>query len=70
MQDYQEAKVDLKIQGHLKTFTPKDSVEKFADFVMATNLGLFIRSFITTISHLCLQQKQMHRKDHYYWKQS
>ena len=41
-QDYQEARIDLKIQEHLKAFTPEDSVEKFADFIMATNIGLFI----------------------------
>ena len=40
-QDYQEAKIDWKIQEYLKTFTPEDSVEKFADFIMATNIGLF-----------------------------
>ena len=39
--DYQKAKVDFKIQEYLKTFTPGDSVKKFADFIMATNIGLF-----------------------------
>ena len=67
-QDYQEAKVNLKIQGHLKTFTLKDSVEKFADFIMATNLGLFMHSSITTKSHLSLQPKLLHRENHYWWK--
>ena len=43
-QDYQEAKINLKIHEHLKAFTPQDSVEKFADFIMATNLGLFKHS--------------------------
>ena len=54
-QDYQEAKIDLKINEYLKAFTPKDSVEKFADFIMATNIGLFMHSSITTISHDSLQ---------------
>ena len=43
-QDYQEAKINLKIHEHLKAFTPQDSVEKFADFIRATNLGLFKHS--------------------------
>ena len=64
-QDYQDANIDLKIQEHLKGFTPKDSVEKFADFIMATNIGLFIHSSIMTIFNLSLQPKQLHREDHY-----
>ena len=64
-QDYQDANIDLKIQEHLKAFTPKDSVEKFADFIMATNIGLFIHSSIMTIFYLSLQPKQLHREDHY-----
>jgi hypothetical protein len=47
-QGYKEANIDLKIQEYLKAFTPEDSVEKFADFIMATNIGLFMHSFITT----------------------
>jgi hypothetical protein len=50
--DYQEANIGLKIQEYLKAFTPDDSVEKFSDFIMATNIGLFMHSSITTISHL------------------
>jgi hypothetical protein len=38
--DYQKANIDLKIEEHLKAFTPKDSVEKLSDFIMATNIGL------------------------------
>ena len=63
-QDYQKAKIDLKIQ-ELKISTSEYSVEKFADFIMATDIGLFIYSSITTISYLSLQQRQLHRKDHY-----
>ena len=40
--DYQEANIDQKIQEYLMGFTPEDSIEKFADFIMATNIGLFI----------------------------
>ena len=64
-QDYQDADIDLKVQEHLKAFTPEDTVEKFADFIMATNIGLFMYSSIITISHLSLQPKQLHREDHY-----
>ena len=55
-QDYKEAKIDSKIQEHVKAFTLEDSIEQFADFIMATNIGLFMHSFITTISHLSLTQ--------------
>ena len=53
-QDYQEANIDLKIQEHLKAFTPEDSIEECADFIMAFNICLFIHSSIMTISHLSL----------------
>ena len=39
--DYKKANIDFKIQEYLKEFTSEDSVEKFADFIMATNIGLF-----------------------------
>ena len=55
--DYQEAKMDLKIQEYLKAFTPEDSVEKFTDFIIATNIGLFMHSSVTAISYLHLQPK-------------
>ena len=51
--DYKQANVDFKIQEYLKEFTSEDSVEKFADFIMATNIGLFICIYLT-ISHLYL----------------
>jgi hypothetical protein len=50
--DYQEANIKQKIQEHLKAFTPEDSVEKLSEFIMATNIGLFMHSSVTTISHL------------------
>ena len=40
--DYKKANIDFKIQEYLKEITSKDSVEKFADFIIATNIGLFI----------------------------
>ena len=53
--DYQEANIDLKIQEYLKAFTPEDSVQKFADFIMATDIGLFIyihllHQYLTSVS--------------------
>ena len=45
--DYQEANIDLKIQEYLMGFTPEDSIEKFAGFIMATNIGLFICIYIS-----------------------
>ena len=62
-QGYKKAMVDSKIQEYLKTLTPEDSVEQFADFIMATNIGLFMHSSITTIFHLSLHSKQLHKED-------
>ena len=52
--DYEETRIDLKIQEHLKAFTPEDSVEKFADFIMAINIGLYMYLYVTRIPHLSL----------------
>ena len=63
--DFQETNIDLKIQEYLKSFTPEDSVLKFADFIMATNIGLFLCVYLLQhyiLSHL--QLKQLH-KDHF-----
>ena len=49
--DYKKANVDFKIQEYLKEFTSEDSVEKFADFIMTTNIGLFICLYLPIISH-------------------
>jgi hypothetical protein len=63
--DYREANIDLKIQYHLMAFTPEDSVENFADFIIAINIGLFRCSSIPmTISHLSLQAELLHRENH------
>ena len=40
--DFQETNIDLQIQECLKPFAPNHSIQKFADFIMATNLGLFL----------------------------
>ena len=40
--DYKKANIDFMIQEYLKKFTSEDYVEKIADFIMATNIGLFI----------------------------
>ena len=44
--DYQKANIDLKIERYLKTLTVYDTVKSFADFIMATNIGMFIRAHI------------------------
>ena len=52
--EYKKANIDFKIQEYLKEFTSEDSVKKFADFIMATDIGLFICIYLPTISHLYL----------------
>ena len=49
--DYQKANIDLKIQEHLKATSEKPSVKHFADFIMATDIGLFILASVMIISH-------------------
>ena len=41
-QQYQGANIDLKIQEHLTTTSQEQSVILFEDFIMATDIGLFI----------------------------
>ena len=65
--DYQKANIDLQIQKHLQAFSPKDTVENFAEFVMATNIGLSMHLSITTISHISLQPRLLHRENNQ-WK--
>ena len=40
--DFWASKIDLKIQELLVAFSHENSVEQFADFIMATDIGLFI----------------------------
>ena len=48
--DYQESNIDLKIQEYLKTFSYED-VNQFAGFIKATEIGVFVFLFDTTISY-------------------
>jgi hypothetical protein len=48
--DYQKANIDVAIQQHLIAH-PEPTVEDFASFVMATDIGLFIFPFVTSISY-------------------
>ena len=49
--DYQAANIDLKIQQHLAASCQELSVKQFANFIMATDIGLFILSSVKIISH-------------------
>ena len=49
--DFWASKIDLKIQEHLVASSHQDSVEQFAHFIMATDIGLFILAFVKIISH-------------------
>ena len=50
--DYQRTDIDLKIQEYLKALSPEQSIEKFASFIMATDLGMLIGAFVIfIISH-------------------
>lgn len=44
--DYQEAKIDLKVQEHFPASSPEYSVEQFSAFIMATDIGWLV-------SYLC-----------------
>ena len=44
--DFCTSKIDLKIQEYLVACSHVTSVEKFADFIMATDIGLFILSLV------------------------
>ena len=49
--DYQKANIDSKIQEHLNASSLEVSIEKFAAFVMATNISLYIFASVTILSH-------------------
>ena len=40
------SKIDLKIQEHLVASSHKYTVEQFADFIMGTDIGLFIPALL------------------------
>jgi hypothetical protein len=46
--DFEASNIDLKIQEYLKTFSSED---QFAGFIKATEIGVFILLFVTTISY-------------------
>ena len=51
-QDYQRANIDGSIQQYLTACASNVSVEQFANFIMGTEIGLFILlTFFTTISY-------------------
>ena len=50
--DYQKANIDLRIQEHLAANSEEPSVKSFADFIMATDIGLFILASVKIIFHL------------------
>ena len=47
--DYQKSDIDLKIQDYLKTSSQEHTVEEFASFIMATDIGMSIGAFIINI---------------------
>ncbi len=49
--DYREANIDLKIQQHLTASSQEHTVELFAGFVMATDIGSFILASGRILSH-------------------
>ena len=53
--DYRGANVDLTIQQHLMASSEAHSVELF-DFIMATDIGLFIFLLVKMISHQVLTE--------------
>jgi hypothetical protein len=49
--DYRVANIDLKIQQYLAGSLLGYTVEKFAHFIMATDIGLFVFASVKIISH-------------------
>ena len=47
--DYQKSDIDLKIQDYLKACSQEHTVEDFASFIMATDIGMLIGAFIINI---------------------
>src|SRR5258708_29136572 len=62
--DYQEANVDSTVQQHLTVPSQEHSVDIFVAFIMATDIGLSILSFvhIDVVSHQAL----VHGKGHWF----
>ena len=49
--DYWASKIDLTVQEYLVASSHEHSVEQFAHFIMATNIGLFILASTKIIVH-------------------
>ena len=49
--DFGASKIGLKIQEHLAAASHGYSVDQFAHFIMATDIGLFILTFVKIISY-------------------
>ena len=49
--DFWASRIDLKIQEHLVASSHEHSVEQFAHFIMASDIGLFILASVKKISH-------------------
>ena len=49
--DFWASKTDMKIQEHLVASSHEYSVEQYAHFIMATDIGLFILTSVKIISH-------------------
>ena len=47
--DYQESNIDFKIQEHLKASSQEHSVQQFAAFIMATDIGWFFPASVKII---------------------
>jgi hypothetical protein len=52
--DYQMANIDLKVQEHLKAYSPGDTVEQFSGFIMAAEIGGFVLLYVTMMSDIKL----------------
>lgn len=50
--DYKKANINKKIKKHLKESTQQHFVEKSADFIMSTNISVFIFASVTGRSYL------------------
>ena len=49
--NFEASKINLKIQEHFVASSHEYSVEQFAHFIMATDIGLYILTFVKIISH-------------------
>ena len=66
--DYQEANVDLTVQQHLAVPSQEHSVDILVAFIMATDIGLSILSFVQVdvVAHQTLVHGQGHSRGHWF----